>query len=108
VCRNLSNSAHCLLCVPALATLQAPSGPPSDVSSQLLRMCDMADASEGLSDEAVIESLRAGRGEPSGSPGEHRLSGLGFEAEMVSAHVRPLCGCFTGFGSRGGGRVGDM
>jgi len=63
----------------SLTALQAPNGSPSDVSYRLLDICDVMDACEGLSSEAVIEAARREL-QPSGSPGEHRLSGLGFEA----------------------------
>jgi len=36
--------------------MQAPSGSPSDVSSRLLGVCNVADACEGLSIGAVIEA----------------------------------------------------
>jgi len=56
--------------------MQAPSGSPPDVSSQLLDICDVVDACEGLSIEAVIAAAEREL-EPSASSGEHRrLSGL--------------------------------
>jgi len=39
-----------------LAALQAPSGSPPDVSPRLLDICDVLDACEGLSIEAVVEA----------------------------------------------------
>jgi len=82
----LSDSArHCaLLHAPALAALQAPSGSSPDVSSRLLDICNVADACEGLSIEAVIAAAKREL-KPSGSPGEHRLSGLECTIEEVSA-----------------------
>jgi len=71
---------------PVLAALQAPSGSPPDVSPQLLGICDVMDACEGLSSEAVIEAAER-KLKPSGSPGEHRLPDLGFGTETVSADV---------------------
>jgi len=49
------------LCVSACTCpgcIQAPRGSPPDVSSQLLHICDVMDACEGLSSEAVTEGAR--------------------------------------------------
>jgi len=72
---ELSDSAHCSLCVslptPAMAALQAPSGSPPDVSSRLLDICDVVDACEGLSIEAVVEAAYSLM--HPGSLGEHQM-----------------------------------
>jgi len=58
------------------------SGSSPDVSSRLLDICDVMDACEGLSIEAVIAAAEREL-KLSGSPGEQRLSGL----ETVSVDV---------------------
>jgi len=91
----------------SLTALQAPSGSPPDVSSQLLDICDVVDACEGLSIDAVIEAAER-QLKPSGSAGEHQLSRLALETETVSADVGS-CGCImSGFGvlGEGGGAGG--
>jgi len=46
--------------------MQAPSGSPSDVSSRLLDICDVVDACEGLSIEAVISAAAENLARPAG------------------------------------------
>jgi len=61
------------LLAPVLAALQASSGSPPDVSSRLLDICNVLDACEGLSIEAVIRAAEREL-KPSGSPGQYRVS----------------------------------
>jgi len=92
----------CVSVAPALAASQAPSGSPPDVSSRLLDVCAVADACEGLKIEAVIEAAEKVL-KPSGSPGEHRLSGLDFETERErrSPKVQSLSGFLCAGGREG-------
>jgi len=53
-----SQKLYVFLLAPALTARQAPSGSPPDVSSRLLGVCNVVDACEGLSIEAVIEAAR--------------------------------------------------
>jgi len=71
----------CFPPAPALAALQAPTGSPPIVSLRLLDICDVVDACEGLSIEAVIETATREL-KPSGFPVRLEL-----ETEMVSADV---------------------
>jgi len=71
-----------ILLAPALPT-QAPTGSPSDVSCRLLAICDVVDACEGLSVEAVVAAAER-QLTLSGPPGDHRLSRRKFRTETVS------------------------
>jgi len=85
---------------PALVTLQAPSGSPPDVCSRLLAICDVLDACEGLSVEAVIAAAEREL-KPSGSPGEHWLSGLQLETETLCVNLARVDASRWAFGCRG-------
>jgi len=64
---------------PALPALQAPSSSPSDVSRQLLDICDVVDACGGLSIHAVIQTAYSVMGH--GSSGEHGM--LSYSRELL-------------------------